>query len=389
VGTLISAGFILSTLLTVLLGERMGWAALLAELAQPAGFAVPLAGLWAYHGRVFRETFTLEDIAGRSRTFRKLYNYLLAGLGTAAVVVGLQTLLTVLIDLGLRSAFLGGPAVRNRLSASLAGLAVGLPTWLIPWSRVNADISQEGISGDQAERSLIRKAYLYLILFAGIIGGMVSGGRTAFILFKALLGEPVPDLAAEALTRFSLLVIFSGLFAYHLVVHGRDLRREERALAALHARYPVLILAHDQGDFAARLTEALQREAPSLPVTVPGPGEKLPPADGTEARAVILSASQAVDPTPELRAFLGDFSGKRLVVPTGAEGWHWVYGSGRPPASLASRTARLVRELAEGEELSTGSDRSAFQTVLTVFGVLFSLELLIMLAGFLITAIFD
>jgi hypothetical protein len=47
-----------------------------------------------------------------------------------------------------------------------------------------------------------------------------------------------------------------------------------------------------------------------------------------------------------------------------------------------ARTARLVRELAEGEELSTGSDRSAFQTALMVFGVLFSLELLFMLAGF-------
>jgi len=389
VGTLVSVGFILYILLTVLLGESRGWAALLAELAQPVGFAVPLAGIWAYYGRAFRQTFSLKGISGRSRTFRKLYNYLMAGLGTAAVVVGLQTLLSVLIDLGLRNAFLGGPALRNRLSASLAGLMVGLPLWLLPWNRLNADITPKDASGDRAERSLIRKAYLYLMLFAGIIGGMVSGGRTAFILFKALLGEPVPDLAAEALTQFSLLLIFSGLFAYHLVIHRRDLRREERALAARHARYPVLILEVDEGDFAARLTEALQREAPSLPVTVHGPGENLPPSGETEARAVVTPASLAVDPTPGVRDFLEGFSGQRLVVPTEAEDWHWVYGSGRKQSSLAGRTARLVRELAEGEDLSAGADRSPFQTVLMVFGVLFSLELLFMLAGFLISTIFD
>ncbi len=388
VGTLVSAGFILHILLTLVLGERRGWTALLAELAQPAGFAVPLAGIWTYYGRAFRQTFSMEAIFGRSRTFRKLYNYLLAGLGIAAVVIGLQTLLTVLIDLGLRSAFLGGPAVRNRLSGSLAGLAVGLPTWLIPWGRLDADIKRKDASGDRAERSLIRKAYLYLMLFAGIIGGMVSGGRTAFILFKGLLGEPVPDLAVEALAQFSLLLIFSGLFAYHLVIHRRDLRREEQALAALHARYPVLILDHDEGDFATWLTEALQREAPTLPVTLQVPGEALPPADETEARAVILSARLAVDPTPALRKFLEGFSGQRLVVPVESGDWHWVYGSGRPSASLASRTARLVRELAEGEGLPAGPENSPLRTVLMVFGVLFSLQLLFSLVAFLISTIF-
>ena len=389
VSTLVSVGFILYILLTLVLGERRGWAALLAELAQPAGFAVPLAGLWAYYGRAFRQTFSLEAISGRSRTFRKLYHYLLAGLGTAAVVGGLQTLLSVLIDLGLRNAFLGGPAVRNRLSASLAGLAVGLPTWLVPWGRLNADIQRKDVSGDRAERSLIRKAYLYLMLFAGIIGGMVSGGRTAFILFKALLGEPVPDLGAEALTQFSLLLIFSGLFAYHLVVHRRDLRREERALAALHAEYPVLILDREGGDLAPRLTAVLQREAPSLPVSVHTPGKDLPTRAQVEAKAVVLPGSMIVEPTPEVHAFLEGYGGQRLVVPTEAEGWHWVYGSGRPQSSLAGRTARLVRELAEGEDLSAESDRSPFQTVLMVFGVLFSLQLLFSLAALLISTIFD
>jgi len=389
VGTLVSLGLIFHAVLTVFLGENQSWAAFLAEISQPVGFAVPLGGIWAYYGQTFRQTFTLEEISKRSSFFRKLYNYLLAGLGTAAVIVGLQSLLNVLIDLGLRSAFLGGPALRNRLSASLASLAVGLPLWLHPWGRLNAEITRKGTSGDRAERSLIRRAYLYLMLFTGIIGGMVSGGRTAFILFKALLGLSEPDLAADALSQFSLLLIFSGLFAYHLVVHRRDLRRSQRFLSNLHAQFPVLILDQEEGDFTHQLTSAIRRETPSLPVSVHTPGKDLPTTAQVEAKAVILPSSMIVDPTPEMRAFLEGYSGQHLVVPTAADDWHWVFGSGRPQSSLAGRTAQLIRDMAEGETISAVSERSPLQTVLTIFGVIFSLELLFMLAAFLISTVFD
>jgi len=387
-GTLVSLGFVLHLILNIVLGESQTWGAFMAELGQPLGFAVPLGGIWAYYGRAFRHTLTMKEIPKRGDIFQKLYRYLLAGSGVTAVIIGLRMLLNVLIDMGMRSAVLWGPTLRNRLSASLASLAVGLPLWLLLWRRINMEIRQKGAGGDRAQRSLIRKAYLYIMLFAGIIGVMISGGRTAFVLFKALLGLSVPDLVPEVLSHISLFLIFSGLLAYHLVMHRRDIHQAQRFLSDLHAQFPVLILTQEEGAFASQVSSAVQRETPSLPVSVHTVQKDLPAEAKAEAKAVILPGRLAVEPSPELRAWLKDYPGHRLVVPTDATHWHWVSGGGRPLSSLAKHTARLVRDMAEGEENPTVPDRSPLQTVLSILGILFSLQILFSILALLASALF-
>ena len=387
-GTLVSLGFVLHLILKVLLGESQTWGAFLADLGQPLGFAVPLGGIWTYYGRAFRRTFTIKDISRRGDIFRKLYRYLLAGSGITAVIIGLRMLFNVLIDMGVRSAVLWGPSLRNRLSASFASLAVSLPLWLRPWRWVNAAIRGKGASGDRAQRSLIRKAYLYLMLFAGIIGVMISGGRAAFVLFKQLLGLSVPDLVPEVFSQLSLFLIFSGLFAYHLVIHRRDIRQAQRFLSDLHAQFPVLILTQEEGPFASRLTSAIQRETPSLPVSVHAVEKDLPAEARSEIKAVILPGSLAVDTPPVLRDWLKDYPGQRLVVPADAPNWHWVSGGGRRLSSLAKHTAKLVRDMAEGEENPTVPERSPLQTVLSILGILFSLQILFSILALLASALF-
>jgi hypothetical protein len=227
------------------------------------------------------------------------------------------------------------------------------------------------------------------MLFAGIIGMMISGGRAAFVLFKQLLGVSVPDLVPEVLSQLSLFLIFSGLFAYHLVIHRRDIRQAQRFLSDLHAQFPVLILTQEEGPFASQLISTIQQETPSLPVSVHAVEKGLPAKARAESKAVILPASLAADPPPALRNWLKDYPGQRLVVPAGAPpNWHWVSGGGRSLSSLAKHTAHLVRDMAEGEENPPSPERTPLQTVLSILGILFSLQILFSILALLASALF-
>jgi hypothetical protein len=128
-----------------------------------------------------------------------------------------------------------------------------------------------------------------------------------------------------------------------------DSRRTERALARRRAQFPVLVLAPSQEGFAESLVAALEREAPGVPVAVHPIDQGAPDETFSAAKAVILPAELLAHPPEALRLWLQAFDGKRLVVPTPAGEWLWVYGGVRSMPSLARRAARHVRELADGD----------------------------------------
>jgi hypothetical protein len=107
------------------------------------------------------------------------------------------------------------------------------------------------------------------------------------------------------------------------------------------------VLTSDDDDFADQVVAALGREAAEMPVAVHEYNLGAPDETLSAAKAVILPARLAARPSEALRVWLQGYDGTRLVVPTPAEGWLWVFGSGRSRASLARQAARMARHLAE------------------------------------------
>ncbi|OQX62895.1 MAG: hypothetical protein B5M51_05625, partial [Anaerolinea sp. 4484_236] len=329
--------------------------------------ALPLGGVWAYYSRALYQTFNAEPFLKRGDLFRKLYYYILSALGLIATLIGLQMLFAFIIDLSLRSTALWGGLLRERLAAALASLVVGLPIWLSAWKLMLADVAEKGEAGERARRSLVRKTYLYIALFVGVIGAMISSGYASFILFKALLGQVEPDLLAEVLTSLSQLLIFGGLLAYHLSLLRSDKKMAQRFLSDLHAQFPVLILTTQNGAFASQAVTTFQREMPSLPLAVHAIENGVPDETMSQARAVIIPGDIVAEPNDAIRVWLKNFSGQRLAIPTSAKNWHWLFGSGRGHLAMIKRTVKI----------------------LYFFGVLFSIELLFSLVSFLMSLIFD
>lgn len=70
------------------------------------------------------------------QTARRLYVYLISGIGMGMLVAGLTMLLSVLFGrLGLAGSVLGGEGdvIGQQLTLASALIVVGLPVWLIHW----------------------------------------------------------------------------------------------------------------------------------------------------------------------------------------------------------------------------------------------------------------
>ncbi len=385
-----SSGTVAYYLLRFLLGEDISLTRFVSQVGSPLSLALPFGVLWFYYWRSLQtsirilsqpdggaEPVELQAFELRAASLRRPYHYVLSLLGLGATFMGLHLLLTFLIDSFIGEQAVFGGALRDSLAASLAAILVGLPLWLLAWRPLVREAALSGEMGDHARRSTLRKGYLFLVLFVTVIGLMFSAGAVLFQLLSALLGDPPPDMLAGTLRLVEVMLLFALLLTYHWQVLRADNRLAERSLARSHAQFPVLVLSPDNGDFANSLVYALQREVAELPVAVHAYSQGVPDETLSAARAVILPGELLAKPSEAMRLWLQGFNGVRLVVPTPAPDWHWVFASGRPLAAGARQVPRAVRHLAEGEEVPPPREASPWMVLVYVLAALFAAQLLL------------
>ncbi|HSF81139.1 MAG TPA: DUF5671 domain-containing protein [Anaerolineales bacterium] len=389
VSVLSSAGLVIYWLLRLVLGEQMAVSLFLSEISTPLSVGLSFGTVWAYFGRTLGVEMGAVADETRRAGLRRLYHYILALLGLGAVFIGLYMLLAFILDLTLGEAPVWGSALRNNLAAALATLLAGLPIWLVNWRQMALEAAREGEQGDHARRSVLRKGYLYLALFAGVMGVMFASGALLYQFLRAWLGDPVDNLALMAAQQAKTILLFAILLAYHWRALRADNRLAEHSLAKLHAQFPVLILAPDEPEFGNLLAGALEREVLGLPVAVHPYSQGAPDVTLSAARAVILPAELLATPPEAVHLWLQTFSGTRLVVPSPAQGWHWLFGSERPLAAQVRQTARVVRHLAEGETIPAPRESSPWMIVLYIMAGLLGLEILLAIFSLFASLIFE
>ena len=360
-------------------GEAMKGYEFIQQIGGPISLGVPLAGIWAYYGGWLRRQIQSDEDVTRRAGKKRLYYYILSALGLGAAFIGIALVLSFVIDLVTSNAF-WGDSLRPRLAGAIATLAVGLPLWLMTWRPMQTEALTDGdpstgsgqALGDHARRSTIRRVYLYLALFAGVIGGMASAVGMVYQLVNALLsGDPSADFLPNVLNATQLLVLFAILLVYHLNCMRRDNAQAERTLEERQRGFPVLVIDPENEAFVRAVKAAMAKHAPDVPLVVKSLSEG---AGVGEAKAVILPASLALDPPEALRKWLKGFSGEKIVV--GAAGSGWVLTALTP-----EQAAQSARQVAEGEQVRLTRPSAAWEIVKTVAVVLLGIELLLMLFG--------
>ncbi len=254
--------------------------------------------------------------------------------------------------------------LRSDLGRALAVIAAWLPLWLVVWRRLQAEAAAAGDAGEHARRSVVRRAYLYLALFAGVIGGMGFAVALLFeLLNTALTGTRSGGFITTALNDLQLLIIFAVLLVYHLAVMRRDGRFAAAALEASHKAFRLVVVDSGKG-FAQSVKGALQRVAPNVPVTVAGR------RSAGKFDAMIISGSRLLDAPQWVRSFRGQL----IVVPDATEGVHWAGGIDANPIQKAALAAR---QMAEGQSAAQTPKRSGWMVVVYIAAALFAAQILV------------
>ena len=361
-----AAWMVIDTILNVLLGQALSSAELIQKIGGPISIAIPLGLVWAYYGYWLNRHIEAAGDRVRQAGLKRLYNYILAFIGLVVSFVGMATLVSFLIDMLTGFGIVFSDSMRNSLASSLASLIVGLPLWLVMWKPMQAEAIVQGELGDHARRSLVRKAYLYLALFASVIGGMATAVGLVYNLLRALLtGDTGPDFANNILILAQLLVLFGVVLLYHLSVLRADGASTADSLAEKQKEYPLLVVDSGNG-FVESVRTALTKFAPNAPIVVTDPSTK---PDGNFS-ALIISGSLAMD-TPE---WIRSFNGNRIVIQDEARNIVW--------ADDALQAAQSVQKLAEGQEIQRQkAARSPWIIIIYIFAALFGLMLLLILVS--------
>lgn len=398
VGVLATAGRVSNNLIRWILGESYNVITFLQGNSAELGGLVPLAVMWWYYGDILNAEVSALPDQPRREALRRLYHYILALLGLSVSLAGLASLIDfIVVLLFQKSAFVG--SFRGTLSGALSALLVGLPLWLRAWRVMRAEANRADDSGDHARRSVLRKAYLYLVLFMLVLGAMFFIGMLLFLLLDALLSGAGQDVGENALRMLLSFAVDVALLAYHWQALRADGQRAQETLGNLHAAFPTLILVEEdpgsQADgpkqemaFANALLAELHRNTPRLPVAVHSLQRGAPDETMLGAEAIFLPLRLALNPSESLRLWLAEYQGRRLLIPLASAGWLLPASVEKSPQELAKEAAATLRQMAEGEDIRQGLPNSPWQIAGYVLGGLFGILLLIGLFALLVTSLF-
>jgi len=378
---LASGGNLFYEILNKALGDTISNPELMQKVGINLSVLLPFSVLWSYYGSWLSKQIKADTDPVRQAAKRRVYFYILSAFGLTISFIGISSLISLIIDLALRNEPIGGPIFRQHLAASMAVLVVAIPLWLLTWLPMQSVARETGDPGDHSRRSVIRKAYLYLAMFAGVIGGMVAAVGLVFELLQALLSNSTdPTFLTNVLNALKFLGLFLVLLLYHLLCLRQDNLSTTTALETLQAGYHVAIFDHNDR-FGRDMQAALMKQAPKLPVKIIQTSEKIP--SDFKPSAVVLPGTLAIDPSDSLAVWLRGFTGSRLVVTDESTGLIWD--------NDLNHTAGIVRALAEGQQIPSVNRRgsSAWTIVINGFAILFALELLFVLLSLVISTFID
>ena len=262
-----TAWSIVNTILLLVLGDDMNFRDFMQKIGGPVSIGIPLGAVWAYYGYwLNRHIQAVGDVVSRAG-MKRLYNYILAFIGLVVSFIGVATLFMFIIDMVTGSGIVLSDSLRSNLAASISSLIVGLPLWLMMWRPMQAEAFAEGEVGEHARRSVIRKFYLYLVLFAAVIGGMATAVALVYQLIRVVLnGDTGAGFANDLLNLVQLLFLFGVVVVYHLNVLRADGASAADALDEKQSSFSVLIV--DSGDgFVESVKAALMKLGSKVQVT--------------------------------------------------------------------------------------------------------------------------
>ncbi|HMQ50919.1 MAG TPA: DUF5671 domain-containing protein [Anaerolineae bacterium] len=394
-----SGTLLLKRFLELILGAPPASEPLLTQLSFPVPLLILGTVFWAYHWSVLNHEAAQTPELPRQAQVRRVYAYLVAGVGLAVLLTGLVGLLSLIIDLVTSQVAAGYDTLREQVALFIAMTLVSTPVWLLPWRAVQRRIEQVRVSDTAPDpivtaeyRSLVRKIYLYGFVFIASLGIFGSAGWFVYHLLTALLGADLPDdFMTLVLKAFVIGLLALLVWLYHWWILRRDGDLEARNEASRLANISVVVLDGDGGQLGQTLVRQLKQDLPGLQLMPVGVSpEAVTAMDGQpvsnstlESAQYIVGSWRAFSAAP-IAPILATSRATKFVIPTAVEpNWHWAGVRRQSSDEYARQVALGLKQALKGEDVDFVSGADTGTVITVVIGIL----LFLCLGGSLISLI--
>jgi hypothetical protein len=390
-----------TVLLSDILSRLLGLAGSGGDLSLAIALVVTFGSIWAYHAYVLRGDAAEAKGQEEQALVRRIYLYLTAGIGLAAVLTGLVGDLNVLIRAMSTRAGLS-PDLREPLAYFTAVLLAGLPLWLINWRRIQQDVNQEGPAGQAERRALVRRIYLYFYLFVATMAVLGSAIYILSQVVELILGARSSQFLLRDLGQALAFIIIAALvWLYHGSILRRESRQAKEEDAAQLRSLRVAVVDAGDGHLGQALVEQLQQQVPSAQVQPLGltPAAAAAMNDASTEKSIdeILAEAEVIV-GPWNMAVSGAAGGqisesiahgitgspaRKVLIPVRDEGWEWTGVERWKSESVVKEATNAVKQMAIGQEVKTGRRNLALTIVIVLVVLCILLTVLPSVVSFL------
>ena len=376
----VNSGRVLYFGLGVLFGRAASLPGFLTDIASALSMALPFGVLNRYyHHKLFGKPSSSLDWL-TSGALKRVYHSILSAAGLGAVIYGMDGLAAYLVNSVFRPV-LSLTDWREALTVSLAVLAVGMALWLAHWRPLESAAAQSGATGEPARRALSRKIYLYLAVFACVIGTMLSAGYAIYNTLQIWLAAAQAPALTTIFHNLHTLAIFALFLTYHLGRLASDNRLQSTLQSNRQASFKVLALLQPDSASASPLRQAFQRHAAGIGL------ETLPAASLTQGSLagvdLVILECGLLESTGITQELLRGVAGEVIVIPDPASLYTWL-GLRARPSEVFNACAQAALSLADGQAIKQPGASSPWLMLGYVFAGLFALLLSLMGFSFLL-----
>lgn len=342
---------------------------------------ISMSVVWGYFRRELKFAIADNDNLLQQASYRRIYNSILSFAGLVATFLGILFLLGTIIE-NLFNLSVGTNAAM--LSEALALLVIGVPLWLIYWQAVQQETSRSDEVGVAARKSVLRKVYLYLVLFATVVGSMLSAGWWIYGILNALLSQIPVNFWMNFFQQLRVALLFAVFLVYHLRVLRADGREAHQEKEVESSDFSVIVMQAADSSLGNDLVHAIQQKSPHLNVSlVPiDSAASVEPMPNTSL--ILIPSSLAIQPPEALQAYLQDYSGKILVIPQERKNWYWLGVPDKNRENLLQEAASAVQNLSENHSPGTTSSGNSWMIVVYILAGLFTLQIVFIIISILI-----
>ena len=328
------------------------------DIRTPLPVIMGMGLIWLFHASILKDDAARSVEAEKQGEVRRMYLYLVAGVGLAAFLTGISGDLSVLIRLFSQSF---DSSLKDALAWFTAALIAGLPVWLLSWRQAQNEAVDLTLKGVEARRSTPRKIYLYFYLF---IATMTVLSSAVYILYRFLyliLGDPGDgDLASGIAQAIAYATVGVGVWLYHGSVLRGDGASKRRELEMRLKDIRVAIVDVSDTGFGQTLLDKLQQEEPginfdliSLPAKDQKPAQAIQP-QLSAAGVIVCPWSIAIESGavhPDIMKAVTGSSARKILIPVHIDGWDFAGVDQWSMEQLVQQTVYAVKQWAGGEEI--------------------------------------